>query len=339
MYSFKNDYAEGCHQSILEALLKYNLQQEDGYGEDSFSLNAADQIRELIGDGNAAVHLLSGGTQTNLLAISSFLRPHEACIAVDTGHISTHESGAIEATGHKVITVPNADGKIEVQVIKDVLIDHHFEHMVKPKLVYISNPTEFGTVYNNEELKNISDCCKDNDLLLYIDGARLGSALTIKDSDVTIKDIHKYADAFFIGGTKNGALIGEALVIKKDILQSDFRYLLKQKGALLSKGRILGIQFCELFKNNLYFDLAKHSNDMAQKLTKGLKDAGCSFLMDSPTNQIFPIMGNDVIDKLSEDYSFYVWQKIDDYNSAIRLITSWATPESAVDNFLKSYRS
>ena len=225
MYSFKNDYAEGAHPNLLEALIKYNMKQEEGYGLDSFTLKAVKLIQEVIGDKSVHVHLLSGGTQTNLLVISSFLRPHEAAIAVDSGHISTHETGAIEATGHKIITVPNIDGKLNPKQIKDVVAEHHFEHMVKPSLVYISNPTEFGTVYNKEELKNLRKCCNDNNLTLYIDGARLGAALTSIGSDVTIKDINKQADAFFIGGTKNGALMGEALVIKNKILQKDFRYL------------------------------------------------------------------------------------------------------------------
>lgn len=339
MYSFKNDYAEGAHPSILNALMECNLQQEDGYGEDSFTLKAKDLIIKAVDDSNANVHLLSGGTQTNLLAISAFLRPHEACIATDSGHISTHETGAIEATGHKVITVGNVDGKLNSEQIDSVLEEHHFEHMVKPKLVYISNPTEFGTVYSKVELKELSDTCKRNSLYLYIDGARLGAALTIKHSDVSLKDINNFSDAFFIGGTKNGALIGEALVISNKSLQEDFRYLLKQRGALLSKGRILGVQFCELFRDNLYYKLAEQSNDRAQLLTRSLKDCGCNFLIESPTNQIFPIMHNDVIDKLSENFSFYVWQKIDDEHSAIRLITSWATPETAVNEFIKSYQA
>jgi threonine aldolase len=338
MYSFKNDYSEGAHPNILKALIDQNVTQEEGYGGDRHTLNVISKIKNLVGDLAADVHLLSGGTQTNLIAISSFLRPHEACIAVSSAHIATHETGAIEATGHKLLTVDSTDGKITPELIEPVLIDHHFEHMVKPRLVYISNPTELGTVYSKSELQALYDFCQSKDLLLYADGARLGCALVSEGADVTLEDMYALTDAFFIGATKIGALFGEALVIKKSHLSTDFRYLVKQRGGLLAKGRALGIQFEELFKDNLYFDLARHGNEMAQKLAKELAGFGCSFWINSPTNQIFPVLDNRVIEELSKTFQFYVWAKADEDHSVIRLVTSWATPLEAVLSFIEMYQ-
>jgi threonine aldolase len=337
MYSFRNDYSEGAHPAILEALKNDNMTQEEGYGMDRHTENAVSMIRELAGDPEADVHLLSGGTQTNLIAISAFLRPHEACIAPATGHISTHETGAIEATGHKLLTIETSDGKLTPELIAPVLSEHHFEHMVKPGMVYISNPTELGTVYTKTELEDLGDFCRENHLLLYADGARLGAALVIDEAEISLGDMYRLTDAFFIGGTKLGALLGEALVIRRDALKADFRYLLKQRGGLLAKGRVLGVQFETLFRENLYFDLARHGNEMARRLAEGLKEAGCNFLIDSPTNQIFPVMANPVIEKLSDRFGFYVWAKTDEGHSTIRLVTSWATPPEAVEEFLRAY--
>lgn len=338
MYSFKNDYSEGAHPKILEALIKYNMVQEEGYGLDNHTQKAISQIKKLIGSTDCDVHLIAGGTLTNLLAISAFLRPHEACISASTGHIANLETGAIEATGHKIITVESTDGKLSPELIEPAFVDHHFEHMVKPKLVYISNPTELGTIYTRSELQNLYEYCQSKGLLLYADGARLGAALTVKNADVTLNDMHNFTDAFFIGGTKIGVLLGEALVLKNCDLRDDFRYLIKQRGALLAKGRILGIQFNELFKDNLYFDLASHANLMAELMTEGLKKTGCTFLTDSPTNQVFPIMKNSVIEELSKEFLFYTWVKIDEENSAIRLITSWATQKKSIDDFIDTYK-
>jgi len=337
MYSFKNDYAEGAHPNILKALVDHNGTQEEGYGLDRYSLGTIAKIQELVGDRNADVHLLSGGTQTNLIAISSFLRPHEACITASSGHIATHEAGAIEATGHKLLTVISKDGKITPKLIEPVLVEHHFEHMVKPRLVYISNPTEVGTVYSFEELQALYAFCQSNDLLLYGDGARLGCALVSESACLSFESMYRLTDAFFIGGTKIGALFGEALVIKDSGLRRDFRYLVKQRGGLLAKGRALGVQFEELFKNDLYLDLARHANQMAQLVATALEESGCSFWIESPTNQIFPILPNNVIEELSKLFHFYVWAKIDGDHSAIRLVTSWATPEEAVQDFIQAY--
>ncbi len=338
MYSFKNDYSEGAHPKILNALIESNMTQEEGYGNDTHTNNAISKIKELVGNQNIDVHLISGGTQTNLIAIGAFLRPHEACISANTGHIFVNETGAIEYAGHKVIAVDSKDGKMTSKQIQEVLNSHVNEHVVKPKLVYISNPTELGTVYTKEEMKNLSEFCKSNNLILYADGARLGSALCVKEANLTLSDMCNFTDAFFIGGTKNGALLGEALVIRNEDLKNDFRYHVKQKGALLAKGRLLGIQFEELFENNLYFELASQANEMANLLTSGLKEANCNFLIDSPTNQIFPILENKLIERLEKKFSFYIWRKIDDTNSAIRLITSWATKKEAVLEFINEFK-
>lgn len=334
MYSFKNDYSEGAHPRILEALIKCNMEQSEGYGEDIFTARAIKLIKEKIRREDVDVHLLAGGTQTNLTALSAFLRPHEAVIAANTGHVLVHETGAIEATGHKVISVDVEDGKLTRKNIEAVIEEHTDEHMVKPKLVYISNSTEIGTIYKREEVEALSEVCKKHDLYLYVDGARLGSALCSNENNMKIYELAQLVDAFYIGGTKGGALIGEALVICRDTLKKDFRYHIKQKGALLAKGRILGIQFEELFKDNLYFDLATHANNMAQILKKGIVDAGYSFMINSSSNQVFPILPNKLINSLEKKYLFLIWEKIDKENSAIRLVTSWATNEEKVLEFI-----
>lgn len=334
MYSFKTDYTEGAHPRILNALIETNLEQEEGYGEDRYSLQAVELIKQRLGRTDVAVHLLTGGTQTNLIAISAFLRPHEAAISASTGHIFTHETGAIEATGHKVLTVDTEDGKLTPALIKTVLDYHTDEHMVKPKLVYISNSTEIGTIYKKDELREISEFCRENKLILFMDGARLGSALCSNENDLELSDLPGLTDAFYIGGTKNGALLGEALIICRDDLKEDFRFHMKQKGALLAKGRLLGIQFLELFRDNLFFDLARHANHMADLLRTELIKTGVKFLTDSPSNQIFPILPNAVIAELQSMFAFHVWEKVDEDHSAIRLVTSWATKEEAVTSFI-----
>jgi len=339
MYSFKNDYSEGAHPRILNALVESNLEQTVGYGEDYYTLKAIEALKNKIGDDNIDIHLLSGGTQTNLTAISAFLRPHEAVIAANTGHVFTHETGAIEATGHKVITIEVSDGKLAPEHILSILKAHTDEHMVKPKLVYISNPTEVGTIYYKSELECLSKLCKENKLIFYVDGARLGSALQAKENDLAFTDFAHLTDAFYVGGTKNGALLGEALVISNDHLKEDFRFHLKQKGALLAKGRVLGIQFSELFKDNLYLELAEHANRMADRLRAAFHENSFHLLTSSPTNQLFPILPNALIEKLEENYSFHRWEEIDSEKSAIRLVTSWATKEEMVDGFIKDLRT
>ncbi len=338
MYSFKNDYSEGAHPRILQALIESNFVQEEGYGGDQFTQKAIELLKGKIGNKEVDIHLLSGGTQTNLTAISAFLRPHEAVIAASTGHILTHETGAIEATGHKIISVETENGKLSPSQLKTVLDLHKDEHMVKPKMVYISNSTEIGSIYTKAELKDLKDFCQEYFLILYMDGARLGSALCSDESDLNLSDFPSLVDAFYIGGTKNGALLGEALVICQDSLKEDFRFHLKQKGALLAKGKVLGIQFHELFLDDLFFELAQHANDMATLLREGCSNAHLSFLTHSPSNQIFPILPNELIKELEKNYSFYVWEEIDSNHSAIRLVTSWATKEEEVRGFVEDMK-
>lgn len=333
-YSFKNDYSEGCHPRILEALAQNNLDQQIGYGLDQYSENAARLIKEKAHAPHSKVHFVSGGTQANLIVISSVLKPHESVVAASTGHIFTNESGAIEATGHKVHGVETLDGKLRPEDIQKVLDVHtNVPHQVKQKLVYISNSTEIGTIYTKKELQNLSEFCKEKGLYLFMDGARLGHALTADSNDLTLEDLAKLTDVFYLGGTKNGALIGEAIVINNTVLQEDFGFHLKQKGAMLAKGRLLGMQFQELLKDDLYWELARHANVEAQKIKDAFAEIGSEFLAETQTNQVFPILDNDKIEKLSQNFDFYVWKKINETQSAIRIITSWATYNAVTDNF------
>jgi threonine aldolase len=337
-YSFQNDYSEGAHPRILEALSNSNMRQSVGYSEDEFCESARAKILEAIGNPQADIHFVSGGTQANQLVLSSFLKPWESVIAVESGHICVHETGAVEATGHKVNIVKGKDGKVTPEEVQAVVDEHYFEHMVKPRAVYISQSTEIGTIYSAAELRDLYAMCKKLNLILYMDGARLGSALTSRKNDLDLKELCSLVDAFYIGGTKNGALIGEAIVINNPVLKPDFRFGIKQRGALLAKGRILGIQFDELFTGTLYYDLARHANEMAERLTKGIKNLGYGFMTDSPTNQIFPIFPNAVSEELRKNYLFYDWAKIDETNTAVRLVTSWAITEQVVDEFLKDLK-
>ena len=338
-YSFKNDYSEGAHPRILDALIKYNLTQQNGYGLDEYSLNAAKFIRDKCAAPNASVHFVSGGTQANLTVISAFLRPHESVVSALTGHIFTNESGAIEATGHKIHGVETADGKLRPQDVQNILDAHqNVPHQLKQRLVYISNSTEIGTIYSKKELQELYEFCQNKNLILFMDGARLGHALTAETSDMSLADIANYTDAFYLGGTKNGALIGEAIVINNPALQDEFGFHLKQKGALLAKGRLLGIQFEELMRDNLYFELADHANRQAMKIKEAFEEIGCDFLAETFTNQIFPVLSAKQIDQLSEKYDFYIWKKIDSERSAIRLITSWSTTDETVAGFINEVK-
>lgn len=335
-FSFKNDYSEGCHPNILQALTKTNFEQQAGYGEDEYSLQAKTLIKEKIKNPDSEIYLVSGGTQANLIVISAVLRPYQCVISAAPGHILNNETGAIEATGHKVLSIETEDGKLRPEHILPVLEGHsNVPHQVMPKMVYISNSTELGTIYQAKELKELSDFCKHHQLYLFMDGARLGHGLTAETSDLTIEKVAELTDIFYLGGTKNGALIGEAIVINNPSLQEDFAFNIKQKGALLAKGRLLGIQFLELMKDDLYFDLAKHANQQAMKIKKAMQGKGVKFLSDTYTNQIFPILNNDLIQVLSENFEFYVWKKIDENFSAIRLITSWSTGDEAVNRFVE----
>ncbi|WP_263603042.1 threonine aldolase family protein [Chryseobacterium sp. PET-29] len=333
-FSFKNDYSEGCHPNILKALLSYNDDQQAGYGEDQYSLEAKNLIRRKI-QSNSDIYFVSGGTQANLIVISSILKPYQCVISAATGHILNNETGAIEATGHKILCIDKEDGKVTPEDIIPVLQSHkNIPHQVMPKLVYLSNSTELGTVYTLAELEKLSSFCKENNLYIFMDGARMGHGLTAEITDLTLEKVAEFTDAFYIGGTKNGALIGEAIVINNKELQQDFAFNIKQKGALLAKGRLLGIQFLELMKDDLYFELAAHANRQAMKIKNAMKERGVRFLSDTYTNQIFPILSNSLIEKLSEKFEFYVWKKIDDDFSAIRLITSWNTADEPVEEFI-----
>ncbi|MBV8326496.1 aminotransferase class I/II-fold pyridoxal phosphate-dependent enzyme [Chryseobacterium sp.] len=339
-FSFKNDYSEGCHPNILQALLQYNLDQQAGYGEDEYSLKAKALIKEKINNAGSEVFLVSGGTQANLIVISSVLKPYQCAVSASSGHILNNETGAIEATGHKILNIDTPDGKLRPSDIIPVLENHkNAPHQVMPKLVYISNSTELGTIYQAKELEELSAFCKQNRLYLFMDGARLGHGLTSAISDLTLEKVAALTDIFYLGGTKNGALIGEAIVINTISLQEDFAFNIKQKGALMAKGRLLGIQFMELMKNDLYFDLARHANQQAMKIKNALKEKGVEFLSDTYTNQIFPILSNGLIQKLSESFEFYVWKKIDEESSAIRLITSWSTGDDAITRFIEIIRT
>lgn len=335
-YLFFNDYSEGAHPSILEALSRDNFKQEHGYGLDSFSKEAEHMIQKRINQPEAAVHFVASGTQANLIGISSILRPYESVIAADNGHIEVHETGAIEATGHKVTIAPGVAGKLTPEAIQEVVERHTDEHMVRPRIVYISQSTELGTIYCKRELQAIKEVCKKNGLYLYIDGARMGQALMSQEADADLHHIANSCDLFTIGGTKNGALLGEALVIINPKLKENFRYHLKQRGALLAKGRTIALQFIAFFKEDLYFNNAKHANDMALKIAQGVEARGYRLLYPASTNQIFPILPNSLIEKLQKKYGFYVWAKMptDPEKSMIRLVTSWATEEAAVSSFL-----
>ena len=334
-YSFRSDYCELAHPEIINAFINAGNKQFDGYGLDEYSLRAAGLIKAKIEAPGADVHFISGGTHANLCVISAMLRPHEAVIAPQTGHIFVHEAGAIEATGHKICTAEGVNGKITPDEIKQIVKTHDDEHMVSPKLVYISNSTETGTIYSIAELTEISRVCVENDLLLFMDGARLGAALNSSHNNLTYSDIAKLTDAFYIGGTKNGALFGEAIVIINEELKKDFRIILKQRGALLSKGAAIGVQFEALFTGNLYDKCAAHANKMAMKLADGITKAGFKLMYPAVTNIIFPVLPNEAIEKLRKSYEFYDWSVHEESNhTAIRLVTSWATPESEVDRFI-----
>lgn len=336
-HSFLNDYSEGAHPRVLELLTTSNLRQEQGYGEDSLSLQAATLLRAAVGNNDAAVHLVSGGTQANLIALASMLRPYESIIAAESAHILVHETGAIEATGHKISGVPAPDGKLRPDQVRAVVAQHSDEHMVSPRVVYLSQATEFGTIYSRAELSALSSTCRELGLYLYLDGARIAPALVSAASDMTLPELSSLVDMLYIGGTKNGALLGEALVINAPALKDHFRFHLKQRGALLAKGRLLGAQFVALFEDGLYFELARHANTSAAMLADGLRSAGTGFLSEPVTNQVFPVLPDTQIATLRRLYAFHVWSRVDQAHSAIRLVTSWATRPDMVQEFLADF--
>ncbi|MCL2245205.1 MAG: aminotransferase class V-fold PLP-dependent enzyme [Treponema sp.] len=334
MYSFKDDYSELGHEKIFNELLKISRTQLNGYGTDDICTQAKELIKKRFDLRNADIHFLCGGTQANLVLINSALASVDAVIAADSGHILGHECGAIEHNGNKILSAVNKDGKILPSDIAAVCNAHTDEHMVRPKLVYISQSTEKGTVYFKQELTDLFNICKKFNCYFFIDGARLGTALASNGMDVKPEDMAKLCDAFYIGGTKNGSPLGEALCIVNENLKKDFRYYLKQHGAMLAKGALIGSCFKTLFENDLYFDLAKCSNTAAQRLAKAFIDKGYTMRSPSPTNQIFPVLSNRKIAELQKYFIFHVWEKVDDDNSVIRLVCSWATNEDEVDKLI-----
>ncbi|ALF21841.1 low specificity L-threonine aldolase [Fusobacterium animalis] len=335
MISFKNDYSEGACPEVLEALVKTNYEQTVGYGEDEYCEEARNLIKENINYPNADIYFLVGGTQANTTVISHSLKPYEAVIACKTGHISIHETGAIEATGHKIIEVDGIDGKLTPNLILNELRKHEDHHMVKPKMVYISNTTEIGTVYTKSELENISKVCKENNLYLYLDGARLASALASEKCDVNLEDYPKYCDVFYIGGTKCGLLFGEAVVIINDEIKKEFQFSVKQKGGLFAKGRLLGIQFATLFKDDLYYKIGVHSNKMGLKIKNAFAERGIKLATDSYTNQVFVDLNPEQIKKLEKDVIFSVEFFGIGESQSSRFVTSWATKEEDVDRLVE----
>lgn len=335
MINLKNDYSEGALPEIMEELLRTNLEKTVGYGEDEYTKMAIDNIKKAIKVDDCYIRLLVGGTQTNLTTIAHTLRAYEGVIAANTGHISTHEAGAIEATGHKVIEIlTDESGKINVEQIKEQCEIHSNYHYVKPKMVYISNPTELGTLYKKDELMAIYNYCQENGLYLYIDGARMASALASDENDIRLEDYPKYCDIFYIGGTKCGLLFGEAIVFLNKELAIGYDNSAKQRGGILAKGRLLGIQFKTLFEENRYYKVGEHSNKMAILLKNGVTELGIPLKANSYTNQQFFIFTNEMIEKLSKKYKFEIWEKEDSERKSVRFVTSWATSEDDVMEFL-----
>lgn len=342
MYSFKNDYSEIAHERILLRLVSEQTKQFEGYSEDRITEQVREKIRKLTKNDKCHVHMMSGGTQCNLIAISHVLKSYQGVISTGLGHIATHETGAIEATGHKVITLDSSDGKLYANEVEKVLNDYAndevYEHVVEPAMVYISNPTELGTIYTKCELESLRETCNKYGASLYMDGARLASALAAKNNDVSLSDIAKNCDMFYIGGTKCGAMYGECLVIVNEEYKKSFRNYMKQKGAMISKGYNLSLQFDELFTDDLYFKIGRYQDDLAEYVARKLSELGVEFLQEQVTNQVFPILSNKLIGKLEETYGFHRWGAVSESTSAIRLCISFKTDKSKIDDFIEEVR-
>ena len=338
MIQFQCDYNEGAHPRILQRLVETNMMQTAGYGEDPICEHARALVRQACQTPDADVHFLVGGTQTNATVISAILRPFQGVLCATTAHINAHETGAIEHGGHKVLTLPATDGKITAEAIDAAVTAHYadgsHEHIVQPGMVYISFSTELGTIYTKQELTDISAVCRRHALPLFIDGARLGYGITSPACDITLPELARLADVFYLGGTKQGALFGEAVVITAEALKKDFRYAIKMNGGMLAKGRLLGIQFEALFADNLYFDLAAHANRMAQRIHEAFAARGIRFLVDSPTNQQFPILTDSQYAALSQQFLSDYWGRVDDTHVATRFCTSWATTDENVSTLV-----
>ncbi|MBQ6067194.1 MAG: aminotransferase class I/II-fold pyridoxal phosphate-dependent enzyme [Clostridia bacterium] len=335
MIRFDSDYTQGAHPRILDALVRTNMEQTCAYAEDGYSEEARALIRNACEAPDADVHFLVGGTGTNTTVIAAALRPWEGVICPETGHINVHESGAIESSGHKVVALPQRDGKLPAETAEQFCAAYHAdgtkEHMVKPGMIYISQPTEVGTLYSAAELTALKAVCERYGMFLFVDGARLGYGLAADGSDVTLPLLAKTADAFTVGGTKVGALFGEAVVISNAAMKPGFRYMIKQRGNMLAKGRLLGVQFREMFLDGLYFEMGAHAIEAARRLKKIFADAGYPFAADSPTNQQFPILPDAVLEKLSTDFAYSYWNRYDENSSVVRFCTSWATTDEELD--------
>lgn len=338
MYQFQCDYNEGAHPRIMERLMATNMEQTVGYGMDRYCEQAREAVKKAIGREDADVHFLVGGTQANATVISSILRPYQGVLCAASGHINVHETGAIEHSGHKVLAIQAENGLLSADSIRNAMEEHLAEdgpeHTVQPGMVYISFSSEVGTVYSLAQLRSISAACREYGLPLFIDGARMGYGLAADGGDVSLADIASVADVFYIGGTKQGALFGEAVVIVNESLKKDFRYNIKQNGGMLAKGRLLGIQFLTLFEDGLYFQLSEHAVRQAMRIRDAFRARGYAFLVDSPTNQQFPILDDATMERLSGEFLFSVWQKIDEGHTAVRFCTSWATKPEAVDELI-----
>ncbi|KAK2001914.1 beta-eliminating lyase [Colletotrichum falcatum] len=335
-YSFLDDYSEGAHPALLKAILSNNTSQEAGYGGDAYCALARQRIRRHLGREDVGVFFVPSGTSANAISIAACLRPHEAVIAASSGHIVTRETGAVEASGHKIINVAPLDGKLTPESVQRAVDDNwHFPHMAKPRLVYVSDATEIGTVYSRAELAAVKRVCERNGLLLFLDGARIGTALASVANDMTLADVLELTDIFWIGGTKNGALLGEAVVVKDPRLAAEYEFYMKQHGSLLAKSRVMGVQFAELFKDDLYFDLARQANLCAQALSGGIATAGFSVYAVTQTNQVFAVLPLGLIQVLQEHFTFYVWEKRADDEAVVRLLTTWATEMAEVDRFIR----
>ena len=340
MIYFNCDYLEGGHPKILEKMLSTNMEQLTGYSTDHYCDSARERIRQACGCPDADVHFLVGGTQTNLTAIASILRPYQGVLAAHDGHIACHETGAIEATGHKVLPIPCVDGKITADQVREFCHSHQIntmrEHMVQPGMVYLSQPTENGTLYSLAELTDLWETCQDCGLFLFVDGARLGYGLMSEACDMTLPDLARRCDGFSIGGTKQGLLFGEALVLSHPALRRDFRYHIKQHGGLLAKGRLLGVQFCAILEDGLYFELARHADRLAMELRRAFETRGYEMLFDSYTNQQYPILPDGLLAQLEEEFALTVWSKVDGGHTAVRVCTSWATEPQAVQALIRA---
>ena len=341
MLRFECDYAEGAHPKILERLAATNLEQSPGYGEDHYCAMARKKLLTLCAqdENSIDIHFVVGGTQANALVIAAALKPWQGVLCAENGHINVHETGAVEASGHKVLSLPAQEGKISAEAVREAVEAHRndaaHEHMVQPGMVYLSNPTEFGTLYNKDELTALSNACHSLGLFLFVDGARMGYGLMAKGNDLSLPDYARLCDAFTIGGTKVGALFGEAVILTAPSLRSDFRYLMKQRGAMLAKGRLLGLQFLTLFEDGLYFRIAAHADDLAIRLRQAFETHGWPLLFHSRTNQQFPIIPDAELEKLEKNYAFETWQRVDASHCAVRFCTSWATSKEAVDTLIR----